>query len=50
MQKNSQGGVLYLCYILTKTHSHGTRLHVLYISFKSRNLMQAITPTLFEII
>ena len=26
MQKNGQGGVLYLCYILTKTHIHGARL------------------------
>ena len=26
MQKNSQERVLYLCYILTKTHSPGARL------------------------
>ena len=26
MQKNSQGEILYLCYILSKTHSHGARL------------------------
>ena len=36
MQKNSQGGILYLCYILTKTHSHGARLLTwLKIYFKS---------------
>ena len=29
MQKNSQGGVLSLRYILTKTHSHKARLTIL---------------------